>query len=101
MAYAFDGWDMIRRVPGVIDQILRGTKPGDIPFYQASKFELDINLKTAKTLGIVIPGSLLARADGYRMNRRTGLAVDPIFVLAADQFRFASMLDTLGFQVLG
>jgi putative ABC transport system substrate-binding protein len=63
MAYAFDGLDMIRRVPGVIDQILRGTKPGDIPFYQASKFELDINLKTAKTLGLSIPDSLLARAD--------------------------------------
>jgi putative ABC transport system substrate-binding protein len=63
MAYAFDALDMIRRIAGEIDQILRGTKPGDIPFYQASKFELVVNLKTTKTIGLRIPDSLLARAD--------------------------------------
>jgi putative ABC transport system substrate-binding protein len=63
MAYACDLSDLFRRVASQIDQILKGAKPGNIPYFQATKFDLIINLKTAKTLGIEMPPSLLARAD--------------------------------------
>jgi putative ABC transport system substrate-binding protein len=48
---------------GEVHQILNGTKPGEIPIYQPIKFELLINLRTAKTLGLVLPPTLLSRAD--------------------------------------
>ena len=63
MAYAADVPDIFLHAANEIAEILKGTKPGDIPFYQARKFNLVINLKTVKALGIEIPVSLLARAD--------------------------------------
>ena len=63
MAYSPDLTDIFRRAADVIDTILRGANPGDIPFYQPAKFELSINLKTAKMLGLEMPAMLLGRAD--------------------------------------
>jgi ABC-type uncharacterized transport system, periplasmic component len=62
MAYSIDLAELNKRAANNIDAILRGANPGEIPFYQATKFELSINLKTAKTLGLV-PATLLASAD--------------------------------------
>jgi putative ABC transport system substrate-binding protein len=63
MAYGPSIKDIYRRVATYIDHILKGARPGDLPIYLQSKFDLVINLKTAKVLGITIPPSLLVRAD--------------------------------------
>jgi ABC-type uncharacterized transport system substrate-binding protein len=63
MAYAADLPELWRHAARQVDQILKGTNPGDIPFYQATKFEFVINLKTAKTLGLTVPPGILAIAD--------------------------------------
>ena len=63
MAYSIDLADNYRRLANLIDKILKGANPGDIPFYQPTKFELSINLKTAKALGLEMPAMLLGRAD--------------------------------------
>jgi putative ABC transport system substrate-binding protein len=63
LSYASDPVDLLRRAASYVDRILRGEKPGDLPVQFPTKFEMVVNLKTAKALGLTIPPNLLVRAD--------------------------------------
>jgi putative ABC transport system substrate-binding protein len=63
MSYSADILDLYRRSATYIDKILKGVSPAELPVEQASKYKLVINLRTAKTLGLDIPATVLARAD--------------------------------------
>jgi putative ABC transport system substrate-binding protein len=63
MAYGANNADLFRRAGDYVDKILRGAKPGDIPVEQPTKFDLVINLTTAKAIGLTIPESFLQRAS--------------------------------------
>ena len=63
ISYGVNSHDLFRRAAGYVDRILKGTKPAELPVQQPTKFDLAINLKAAKALGLTIPPALLLRAD--------------------------------------
>jgi putative ABC transport system substrate-binding protein len=63
VSFGIDQVDLYRRVPTYIDRIFKGAKPAELPVQSPTRFEMAINLKTAKALGLTIPPSILARAE--------------------------------------
>jgi putative tryptophan/tyrosine transport system substrate-binding protein len=63
MSYGPNLGDLMRQSAGYVDKIFKGAKPADLPVEQPNKYELVVNLKTAKALGLIIPESILVRAD--------------------------------------
>ena len=63
LSYGVDQVDLFRRAASYVDRILRGEKPGDLPVHFPTKFEMVVNRKTAKALGLAIPPSIMLRAD--------------------------------------
>jgi putative ABC transport system substrate-binding protein len=63
VSYGIDNHDLYRRAASYVDRILKGEKPSDLPVQEATKFQLVVNLKTAKALGLTVPSALLAAAD--------------------------------------
>jgi putative ABC transport system substrate-binding protein len=63
LSYGVDSPDLFRRAASYVDRILRGAKPGDLPVQLPKKFEMVLNLKTAKALGLAVPPSIMLRAD--------------------------------------
>ena len=63
ISYGTDAYDLYRRAASYVDRVLKGEKPSDLPVQAPIKFETVINMKTAKTLGLTIPPSLIVRAD--------------------------------------
>jgi putative ABC transport system substrate-binding protein len=63
IAYGINRYDLFYRAAGYVDRILKGASPGSLPVQMPTKFEMAINLKTAKALGLAVPPTLLARAD--------------------------------------
>jgi putative tryptophan/tyrosine transport system substrate-binding protein len=63
MAYHANSGNLFERLAAIVDKSLRGTRPADIPIEQPTKFDLVLNLKTAKAIGLTIPSAILARVD--------------------------------------